>query len=170
VASLSDESAGALAQHKGRLCLRGLNTLSAPLAKKLAEEEKGDLKRFKALSAKAAEALSRAKCNTLRLDGLRELSPEVAKALAQNKGNLYLCGLTTLSPEVAEALAQHEGTGICLGWELAGRGLTTLSDEAAKALAQYQGTLELGRLTTLSDEAAKALRANPKIQLPVKFR
>jgi hypothetical protein len=60
-------------------------------------------------------------------------------------------------------LAQYQGT-LYLGR------LTTLSDEAAKALAQHKGKLEFQFLTTLSDEAAKALRANPKIQLPGKFR
>jgi hypothetical protein len=86
----------------------------------------------------------------LSFDGLTTLSPEVAEALANHKGQLDLNGLTTLSPEVAEALATHEGL-------LFLNGLTTLSPESAAALATHEGAIVFDGLTTLSPEVAEAL-------------
>jgi beta-lactamase regulating signal transducer with metallopeptidase domain len=90
--------------------------------------------------------------NCLPLNGLKNLAPDVAQALAgYSKGPIFLNGLTTLSDETAKALAQHKGEYLSLD------GLTTLSDEAATALAQHEGNLSLDGLTTLSAEAATAL-------------
>jgi hypothetical protein len=144
--------AKALAQHKGRLYLNGLTTLSDEAAKALAQRE-GELylDGLTTLSDEAAKTLAQHK-GGLSLDGLTTLPAEAAKALAQHKGLLSLNGLTTLSAEAATALAQHKGDYLSLN------GLTTLSGEAATALAQHKGNrLSLNGLTTLSDEAATAL-------------
>jgi hypothetical protein len=122
------------------------------------------------------------------LNGVAEITDDVAKALAEYKGNLNglpsltslksaalaakyaaqpgdlkFAKLSTISDDVAKALATHKG-------KLDLSGLTSLSDEAAKALVNHQGEVVLTGLTTLSDSAAAVLRANENIKLPVKFQ
>jgi hypothetical protein len=45
--------------------------------------------------------------NDLQLDGLTQLTPEIAAALAKHRGNLSLNGIHDLSLEAAKALCQH---------------------------------------------------------------
>jgi peroxiredoxin len=183
---LSDEAATALAQHEGGLILNGLTSLSPDAAKALAQQTGGYLRLdgLTTLSDEAAKALAQ-HAGGLSLNGLTTLSDEAAKSLAQHAGGLSLNGLTTLSDEAAKALAQFKGElglrGLITLSDDAAKalaqqkgkldlwGLITLSDDAAKALAQHKGELGLRGLITLSDDAAKALRANPKVELPLKF-
>lgn len=115
----------------------------------------------------------------LELPAVKELSPEVAAALARTQCLVILPALTALPVKAAQALSAHEGVGIVLG------GLTRLDPESAAALAKLksmQGMLLpdlevldsvplaarlakqdhvfLPRLKRLSPEIARALSAN----------
>ena len=85
--ALSDESAKALAKHKGlRLHLDGLTMLSDNAAKAFARHR-----------------------SELQLNGLTTLSDEAVKWMSLHRGSLYLNGLTTLSDEAAITLrSNHE--------------------------------------------------------------
>lgn len=64
--------------------------------------------------------------------------------------DLSLNGLTDLSAEVASELARHEG-------RLSLNGLTVLSDEAAEALAKHKGRVRLNGIKTLSRQSSQSL-------------
>jgi hypothetical protein len=145
---LSEQAAQALSRHDGPLCLMRLKALTnTALARQLVDPRNIDV--------------------MLHLNGLAELSPEIATILAQCRQSLHLDGLATLSVETAKALAEHKADR---DKYLSINGLTTLSDEAAEALASHQGKVSLAGLTKLSNRAAAALRANPDIELPKRFR
>ena len=165
--TLSPEAATALAGFKGRdLSLAGLNSLSLEAATALADYA-GDIFFLPPLRADFAarypwspdnaRALIRVASDredlVTILEGLTELSPELATAIAESKASgLKFVGLTKLSPEAAAALAGFKGKALCLD------DLTALSPEAATALAGFKGfVLTLGGLTTLDADAAKAL-------------
>lgn len=119
---------------------------------------------LKTLTVEQAKALvAEADEDLLYLNGLTELSPEVAEALAQHKGILYLNGLAAVSDEAAEALSQNKG-------DLSLDGVRTLSEKAAQAFSHHDGSLFLGGLTALSGEAAAMLRGNPKVFFTVDER
>ena len=90
------------------------------------------------------------------LDGLKDISPEVAKELAQIKpkwlGHLTLNGLEDISLESAESL---KGFPCCI--EL--KGVSRISPEVAEQLGQKRDHLELG-ITEISPEVAHALADN----------
>jgi hypothetical protein len=154
---LSAPAAEALAGHNGKLLLHSLERLdSLELAQKFSRES-----------------------GELRL-GLKELTPTIAAALANNRGEeasrsqstgrrrdgaasiLRLDHLECLTPETAEALAAHEGVLVL-------NGLSTLQPEVAALLAKRvgnrkngsKGTLVLNGLSRLSPESAAALAAFP---------
>lgn len=89
----------------------------------------------------------------IHLDGVKDLSPNAAKALAQHKGDLYLDGLTTLPLPLAKALADIKGA-------LYLSGITVISDDAAAAMAKHRAGLCLDGLTSLPDAAAASLAEN----------
>jgi hypothetical protein len=94
--------------------------------------------------AKSRALVRKNRGTDLELDALSEITPGVAKSLAEHDSSLSLNGLTTLSVEVAIALAGH-GHPLCLG------GVTKLSDDAAEALSGHRGQcLVLQNLTELS--------------------
>lgn len=133
-----------------------LESLTVGQAKSLARRDEFlNLRSLKALPIEVAKTLAQHRGNVaskgLNLESLTRISDEAAKAILPLSGD-FLCleGLTTLSTETAKTLAQHKGH-LDLG------GLSTLTAEAAKALATHKGSLILSGLTTLSDEAAKAL-------------
>lgn len=200
LAALSGESARALAQHEGLiLSLDGLSTLSDEAAVELAQYRgrRLVLNGLENLSDKAAEALQQlpdvelpgrfrwtpvGKGSVIQVEYARmmvpqhrdvflplqkwqALAPGAADVLCRHRGpGMNLSDVSRIGVRDATALAKYEGT---LGLD----GLTSLSDEAASSLATYKGRrLSLGGLATLSDEAAAALRANPKIDLPAKFK
>lgn len=102
------------------------------------------------LSVAEAKALANTKGDMLHLDGLTEISSEVACAIAKFKGILFLNGLVELSVKAAIKLAVHEG-------DLFLDGLTDISSEVASALSRHNGQLFLSGLSELSDEVAEAL-------------
>jgi hypothetical protein len=83
------------------------------------------------------------------------MSGEVAGELARYQGPLWLDGLRELTPEVAEALSCFNPQ--CTYDRLSLGGLRRLSPEVAKKLAPLRATLSLGGLRTVSPELAEAL-------------
>ena len=173
--SISPEQAEALARHRGRcLSLRGVQTLSEEAATQLANyrgallldgvthltdgaigglaQSAGSVSLcgLISLSTPGARALASRRTPGLSLDGLTELSVDVAAELARHRGPLRLDGLTTLSGDVARTLATHGG-------ELSLSALTTLSVDAAVNLARHRGGLSLDGLTTVPPAVAAAL-------------
>jgi hypothetical protein len=139
--------------------LIGLETLSVGTARALARSKAftGSLPGLTTLSADAAAALgsfagNKSGGDKLNLFGLTTLDAEAARGLAAFRGNLELDGLTEIDPETAAALATYAGPKLSL------RGLKTLSAEAAEQLAKAKAwDGGLSSLRSLSDEAAAAL-------------
>jgi hypothetical protein len=97
-----------------------------------------------------ADALS-GHCGYLQLWGITTLTQGVADALSKRRGTgLNLIGVRDLTPEVARALAVGKRRKLFLG-------LTSLSTEIAKILAEFKGDLAFPRLETLSLDTAKAI-------------
>ena len=130
VSELSDDAAAALAKHQGELRLRSLKSLtSLALATKLGQQE------------------------SMFLDGVTKLTPEIAKALCppvnRNRGWLTI-GLTELPPDVAAAIMAGR-THISLGR------LESISDEAAATWAGPFANIRLFGLKTLTPAAGASL-------------
>jgi hypothetical protein len=105
-----------------------------------------------ALASEAtADALLAQGYDQLMLPRLRHLRYEVAVALASTSLSLHLDGITELSPEVARVLATHQGPCLTMN------GLGTISDATAREIAKHPGVLELDGLRSLSPAAARAL-------------
>lgn len=177
--TLSPHAADEIARFDGHLSFGGLHTLSPEIASNLRAfnvrprssadtvfiplEPEANVD-VDALFEKAFLAMRDNPRAQLSLNGLTELSPEVAEYLADYSGSrLALDGLRAISLDAAKALAGFRGK------ELSLCGLTSLPDDVAKALSERKGPLLLRGLTTLSDEAAQTLRANPAVVLPGKF-
>lgn len=162
--------------------LIGLETLSADTARALARSKAftGDLRSLTTLSADAAAALgtfagNKSRGGKLNLFGLTTLDAEAARGLAAFRGNLELDGLIEIDPETAAALATYAGPNLSLGglktlsaetaaelakaksWNGGLRSLRSLSDEAAAALAGFEGKGLLISEVPLSDRAVRAL-------------
>ena len=105
------------------------------------------------LSVEVAQILSQFSKGDLRLNRVRTITPEVARALAPQgkKGVTLWLGLTTITPEVAKALAAHSRGMLALN------ALDKIPVEVARELAQFRGKLTLNGLTTLSPEVAREL-------------
>jgi hypothetical protein len=170
---ISDEAAGELGQHFGSLELNGLRSLTpaaaAALAYGVGEWPKGfvfdnrlSLNGLGSISPAVAGELARYQ-GPLRLDGLHELSPDVAEALSAfnpqcTYDRLSLNGLHQLSPEAARKLAPFRAT-LCLG------GLRTVSPELAEALVEVRGRILLQGVTRLSYESAGILLSRLEVNL-----
>ncbi|MCF7674247.1 MAG: hypothetical protein K9M97_02795 [Akkermansiaceae bacterium] len=108
------------------------------------------------ISEEVADVLAKALVEhngCLSLDGLDWITGEVARALSAHQGGLSLNGLTEMPDEVAKMLAAHQGT-------LYLNGMASLSDKAAMMLSAHQGDLSLNGMSSLSDEAIKTLSAH----------
>ena len=82
------------------------------------------------------------------LNGLTELSADVAKGLSKWKGELHLNGVSHIDAKTAEALVLNANNKA-----LYLQGLTSVDDDTAKALAQYSGPiLFLSSIRTLTTE------------------
>jgi hypothetical protein len=149
-------------------CANNTNVLTAVALK----HKDTDLDDFIAITAEAAAMLSTGDRWDTNLDGLTQLSVEVAQnlagapslslrgihslpddvaaALAEHKDELELGGLTELSDAAAESLGKHQGTSLDLD------GLTELSDVASEGISLHRGKLSLGGLSGLSSAAAKS--------------
>ena len=90
--------------------------------------------RLTALSTKAAGCLANWKGKDLFLNGLGELTPEVARELSRWEGEwLGLNGLADLSPEAAVHLARWKGKALSLN------GLSHLSPQVVAILSEWPG-------------------------------
>jgi hypothetical protein len=133
------------------LTLNGLTQLTPETAKALSRHV-GDLELngLKNLSLDAAKAMSRTGPGRIWLDGLEDLSPDVARELMKNRFCQSLNGLKVLTPELASILGTAT-TPLSLG------GIKDLSTECAKHLSSCPSALSLGGLETVSQDAADAL-------------
>jgi hypothetical protein len=160
--SLSDEAARAFAQHRGgRLFLKGVTTLSDEAIKALGQRKGGGplfrifLDGLASLTPGGAAEMIESHPHSWdgRLPGLKTISDDVARVLAQRKsGGLELSGLTSISDEAAQVLAPKV---VCRF-----PALKTLSPVAAKAFSTTRGGLQFDSLTMLPDDVAKALAAH----------
>jgi hypothetical protein len=129
LASLSPETAEALAAPEGVLVLNGLTSLPPEAAASLAKRiGNGNAVRSNGSSVTAKRT------GTLVLNGLETLSTESAAALAAFTGELVLKAITELPPDTAAALAQHQG-------RLHLTGLTKISAETQAALQLHANLL-----------------------------
>jgi hypothetical protein len=152
-AALSDDMLAALAEYKGSgLGLGGLKAVSPDLAKRIATFATKFLflDDVTELPPEAAQALAGFP-GVVSLDGLTEVSPELVRALG-DLNRRPTKGVTALSPEAAAAVVEGvRGFSLTLN-------LTSLPADTAKELAKgRRNDLILDRLTELSDEAAAAL-------------
>ena len=113
---------------------------------------------IQSLSADQASALvDYHKVGVLPLYNLKEMSVEVARALARYQGkSLRLDGMSSLSIEQAQELSAFKGSELSLA------GLSELSPELLKALLEFKGSLLLDGLNSpLSDEIRSLLKSKP---------
>jgi len=171
---LSDETAEAIAKQLAAgphrmIDFNGLKKLSSPafavaVLQRYQQGPHSSLNGVAEITDDVAKALAEYKGNLNGLPSLTTLkSASLAAKYAAQPGDLKFAKLTTVSEDVAKALATHKG-------KLDLSGLQSLSEEAAKVLAKHDGELLLTGLTTLSDSSGALLRANEKIKLPAKIQ
>ena len=110
---------------------------------------RAEFPKLQSLSAGAAQALGKMKNSWIVLDGLKSITPELARGLATG-GALSLKGLKKLDKDTARELARH-------GCRLFLHGVEEASDEAVQALAETKAELSLDSLSNISDEALEKL-------------
>ena len=92
----------------------------------------------------------------LQLSRTYEITPAVAEALAEYRGEMLILGLKSLSPEVAAALAKSRAVNVWL------HSVTSVSPDAAEALVKLPSHLFLTGLAELdSVPLAEKLAAGP---------
>lgn len=137
----------------------GLSSLSDGVAEAIGKlRDDVFLNRVTELSLANAQHISTPGSGFMSLDGLTDVSTELASKLVQRRGALSLSGLTKLTKPLAEALtaARHQ---------LWLNGLTDLSPFDANVIASDSRTLYLDGLTALSDETASALARSIALSL-----
>lgn len=173
--SISPEVADLFAHHAGDVSLDGLEEIDERVATALGSHVGGRLMEHGPLAGTlsldglervdepVARALVRGHLEpppadpadrwywTLSLDGVRELGPDAARALAASRGGLSLGGIRQLPPGVAAILAGHPGPELRLD------GLTSLSVEDAHLIAKHGGRVSLDGLVDLAPDVADAL-------------
>lgn len=95
--------------------------------------------------------------DVLSLNGVKELSPDVARVLARHHGHLHLNRLSSLTPELASVLASTTAL-------ISLNGLETISHDAANALVEHRGGWGLGGLKHIDLCTFETLRS--KATLP----
>lgn len=127
------------------------------LTKENFEERDGDLNLYTSIDPWVAGELAEIfEGQELSLNGLLELTPDVASALSSHTYRLELNGLKSVSDEVAEILSRHEGD---LGLD----GVRELSSVAAERLSRLDGDyglIYLNGLKSLRNERGHVLLAN----------
>ena len=158
---VSDETAAAIAKQMASgphrmIDFNGLKKLTSPaLAVALLSRYHGgphsSLNGVAEITDDVAKALAEYKGKLNGLPSLTSLTsaPLAAKYAAQ-PGDLKFAKLTTISDDVAAALATHKG-------KLDVSGLKSLSVPAARAFAAHEGDLVLDGLEEIGDEAAESL-------------
>lgn len=146
LATLSDETASALARFLGNLRLNGLETVTPDVARILATHVTDGIWRV-------------AELYSLLLDGLKSLSAESAGLLACYAGGLSLDGLKRPPDEALRALAYHRGNALSFGR------LVAMPDDVAAIFGSRSTRLFLPRLREVSPEGMAALKRNPNVIL-----
>jgi len=158
---LTDETAAAIAKQMAAgphrmIDFNGLKKLTYPplavaLLSRYGGGPHGSLAGVAQITDDVARALADYKGNLTGLPGLTSLtSAPLAAKYASQPGDLKFAKLTAVPDDVAKALASQKG-------KLDLSGVQSLSAEAAKALAGHEGELKLDGVKEISDEAAKAL-------------
>jgi hypothetical protein len=158
---VSDETAAAIAKQMAAgphrmIDFNGLKKLTyPPLAVALLSRYHGgphsSLAGVAQITDDVARALADYKGNLNGLPSLTSLtSAPLAAKYASQPGDLKFAKLTAVPDDVAKALASQKG-------KLDLSGVQSLSAEAAKAFATHEGELKLDGVKEISDEAAKAL-------------
>ena len=147
---LEPESAKMFSEHRGILSLPAVRELTPETARALAARNGVSLRLWglKSMTPEVAKELAKAQSG-LKL-GLNTMTPEVASALAPLSSSLDLSNLQSMTPDVARLLASTDR------W-LSLNGLTTLEPDVAEALAGHPGWLTLNGLQSITPEAAEAL-------------
>jgi mono/diheme cytochrome c family protein len=155
--AVPDDLAGPLAALGGhRIELPGLREISPSAAAALAGSFQGRLSSLQTLTPDVAALLVKNLRGECVLDGLRDLSAELATVIATVPVPTSLDGLKTLSPDVVEVLGKRKGP-------LSFNGIAELSADAlAKLLKRELPACRLEGLTKLPDEAAGPLIGHPK--------
>jgi hypothetical protein len=152
---LTPAVAAILAEQEAELTFNAVTSLSAESAKALAGHKKSlSFPKLAGLAADAAQALARHEGGSLTLNGLPTVSPEVAKALVDYKGDLHLDGAKEVSADAAAVLAGRKGA-IHLG------GLTSLTSIPLAQKLGGQNFMNLNALATVSDDVGRALFMSP---------
>jgi hypothetical protein len=110
---------------------------------------------------RATEAESR--FGILQLSTTFAITPEVAEALAEFRGDTLILGIEQLSPAVAVALAKSQAANVWL------HSVTVLSNEAADAIVKLRGHLILTGLTELDSVPLAAKLASRPAALSFPF-
>lgn len=157
---ISDTNAQKLAQRSGSVDISAISTLEdtpgyLALAKKIVQAWRVELTNINKLGPNAAAEL--AIKTTLKIKGLKSLSPEVAEALAKVSDNLDLPDFSEASPEVARKLAAFSGD-LTLG------NVDEISDEDFATLVANKKRLSFFA-TTLSVTKAAAVAKIPNIYI-----
>lgn len=154
LATLREEAAKVLAQRPGRLRLWGLKSVTAEVAAALVSHD-GDrleLNGIKEIWPAAARALAKGRRSWGISVGLIDLPLEIAAILAEFPYHLDFPYLETLSLESAKAIAEH-GEVVQRGSETVGPtldlGKARLTPAIAEALLAHDGPLSLNRLKRL---------------------
>ena len=130
-----------------------LEELSPEVAVKLPTESyRGlNLDKLGQISVKVAQCLAKNEGEKLSLNGLCELSPDLAEALSNYQGILELNGITSMDEKTADALSSFAGQFLDLS------GLSDLGEDTLIKLAACDSALGLGGLKNISEKAAEVL-------------
>jgi hypothetical protein len=159
-ATITPEKARELAQQYRVLTLANVTALSPAVAEALATPDEDTFLTLPALAnldEETARMLAQ-RYGCLRLWGLKSVTPEVAAALVARDGDrLELNGIKEISPAAARALAKgRRSWGISVG-------LIDLPPEIAAILAEFRYDLDFPYLETLSLESAKAIAEHGEV-------
>jgi hypothetical protein len=163
--SLSRGAAQALATRRGPLEFRGLIALDPDAALALGRHTDALELGLRELPEDVARGLWRHR-GSLKLPAVESLAPESAAWLGRHRGTeLVIPGVKSLSMETARALAD------CPSFNGQFLGITDLSgpdaDAVVRAMARAPGYLSLPHLRTVSPQALAALRERPQTGLPL---
>ena len=154
LATLDEATAKILAQRPGILRLWGLKSVTPEVAAALVahDGDRLELNGIKEISPAAARALAKGRRSWGISVGLIDLPREIAAILAEFPYNLDFPYLETLSLESAKAIAEH-GEVVQRGSETVGPtldlGKARLTPAIAEALLAHDGPLSLNRLKRL---------------------
>jgi len=159
-ATITPEKARELAQQYRVLTLANVTAVSPAVAEALATPDEDTFLTLPALAnldEETARMLAQ-RYGCLRLWGLKSVTPEVAAALVAHDGDrLELNGIKEISPATARALAKgRRSWGISVG-------LIDLPPEIAAILAEFRYDLDFPYLETLSLESAKAIAEHGEV-------